>query len=139
MMGKYFSRSRTATRVSAEIPIGPAAAIVSGAMAVCPFAHGCGCGLGGRAQLSQIHVLVRFVEDATREVAVAEIDDGRRLGRTVGPRVPATGRKRAARRQAQEIRWLAVDGDEPGAIFFVQPRKRLEQAPRIRVLRTLED
>src|SRR5580692_1766858 len=74
MMGKYFSRSRTATRVSAAIPCGPAAATISGAMTESPFADNRGCGLRRRAQFAEIDVLVVLVQNAAREMAVAEID-----------------------------------------------------------------
>ena len=60
MMGKYFSRSRTATSVSGEIPAAPGAAIVSDAMAGCPFADYRSCGFRGGPQLAKVDVLIVF-------------------------------------------------------------------------------
>src|SRR5579863_6548623 len=139
MMGKYFSRSRTATRVSAVIPAGPAAVLTSGAMAESPFADNRGGGLRRGAQFAEVDVLVVFVQHAPREMAVAEIDDRRWSGRAIGPRIAASRRKCAARRQTQKIRRLAVDGDESRALLLVQPGQRLEKSPRIRMLGILED
>src|ERR1700730_13370219 len=129
VIGKYFVTSCTSTSDCGSRPI---ASIALRSAAI-------GARSRIRSQLAKIERLVVLVQPAAREVTVAEIDERRRLDREAGLRVPAARRQRGSGRKVQQIWGLTFDRNEAAAILFIQPRKRLEQSPGVRVLRRVED
>src|SRR5215472_6855603 len=143
VIGKYFVTPSTSTSAFES----------DGAVCFSSAAIGFGClsfgyeRLGRRdffdrsfcAQLANVERFVGFVEPASRDMRVAEIDERRFRLEMLRFRVPAARRERTPRRQLEQVRRLPFDRHEPAAPLLVEARQRVEQAPRVRMLRRIED